>query len=111
MKNFHAAQSTGRIPYIFKEPASFEQEEGKHSRGYPTNTRVCSPPSPTLEEMAVQGVQSSRAETSTLSSTFLTSSFELLDPCNVGNPSSRPARGRAKTRKKPNIVRQLGPAF
>lgn len=88
----------------------------------PIGMFMCSPPSPTLEQMAVK--QSSDINDDgalAFTSTFLTSSFALLDPSDPVLPVSDTvassmlptitARRSKRTRKKHNIVRQLGPAF
>ena len=88
----------------------------------PIGVSMCSPPSPTLEQMAVKhspGIYEDGA--STFTSTFLTSTFDLSDStepvlpvCDTATSEMLPTIGvrqGKRTRKTHNIVRQLGPAF
>jgi hypothetical protein len=108
------SSSSGVSSNKYRSPMSIVSKQ--FDQGPPTGGSMCSPPSPTLEQMAVQQ-SSGEGEGSTFASTFLTASFGLLDRSDEVSdavsdmlPTST-ARRSKRTRKKHNIVRQLQSSF
>lgn len=93
------ARKSSLYQHVNRSPTLDTSDQSSHHMHSETNLQ--SPPSPTLEQMAFHG--------DTGGSAFLTSS-ELLEPKAI-LPTYGKQRDRRKRVKKPNFVRQLGPAF